>query len=365
VVKKFDCSVVKVDSPDYKRQLSNGLYYAHYELSSKDLAKAVVKYAKTDKDLKKYPFSVLPDYSYNVVGKYCYILNNGGEIDEVTFSKIKKMIIDIGVKAKEAAKQKAEKTAQTQQKNDTGPVLTIQDRLRMRAEEVAGEHFEAEVDKLIQNPKAYSVKDFNPASIMHTEELKQGHLRYVVKFYEPHIAELNEYLNGDEYAVESYDYLGKSGVKKLIKLYQSIIDSAKMIIKSAKANKPTRRKKSTPLSKQVEKLRYCKTDKNLKIASVNPTEIVGAKIVWAYNTKARKIIRYQAQDESGISVKGTTLVNIAEASRQKTLRKPEEQIKLFKGTKRSWENAFKSIKSIDTKVTPRFNENIVILKVFK
>ena len=72
------------------------------------------------------------------------------------------------------------------------------------------------------------------------------------------------------------------------------------------------------------------------------------------------------RDGSGLSVKGTTMIRFKEdESLQKTLRKPQEQLPIFKKiTKRSLSKEFNAIKSVETKMNGRINEHTLLLKVF-
>ena len=68
----------------------------------------------------------------------------------------------------------------------------------------------------------------------------------------------------------------------------------------------------------------------------------------------------------GFSVKGTTIGGfIEDQSLQKTLRKPQEQIKLFTGTRAKAVKEFGLLKTTETKLNGRFNEHCIILKAFK
>lgn len=360
-----NCITVKLDSKDYFRKLNNALYYAHYEFSNKKLATETTAWAKRQDEFKKVPFSALSDYEFAIIGKYCYVLNNGGELDEETTERITSMIRSLAAKAHDLQQEKNNKD-EVETNTSQVVVLSIQDRLRMKAEEVCGE-FEGEIDKLCQQYKSYDLKSFKPDSVFHAEELKTGHLRYVIKFYEPCIEELEEYLKGEcDQLKEGYDYLGKAGVNKLLKMYRSIVDSATMVITASKATRKPPKRKAVPIAKLVEKLKYLKQDSDLKLASISPADIIGAKVLWFYNTKSRKVGFFQALDETGLAIKGASIVNYSEDfSKQKTLRKPAEQVKTFKGTKAGFEKAFEAVKSIDTKVSPRTNEHVILLKVIK
>ena len=89
--------------------------------------------------------------------------------------------------------------------------------------------------------------------------------------------------------------------------------------------------------------------------------------MFVYDTKKRKMHYYKADALSGgLTVKNSTIIGFsASASCIKTLRKPKEQLKEFKSaSKPNSRKFFEDIKAVATKTTGRFNENIVILKIF-
>ena len=100
---------------------------------------------------------------------------------------------------------------------------------------------------------------------------------------------------------------------------------------------------------------------------MSPAGIIGAKEVWVFNTKYRKLGKYVAQDAGGLSVKGASIKDFNTGkSVQKTLRKPKEQLKDFMSAGKVKLRTFlDDIKAVDTKMNGRMNDNIVILKVFK
>lgn len=362
----FRCDNVdpKLDDAVYARNLEDALYKIHYSMKNKELTRELSAYAKTQPKYKKIPFSLLKDYDAAVVGKYCAILNRGGQLNNYYSEKIDTMIAELANKAKaiSAERKKAEKKKEAKQ----GKVLSIQDRLRMRAEQVAGEEFEGLVDELVADPKAFDLKKFDPVGLMHSNELKQGHLRYILKMYEPIIAELEEYLKGDDADLkEGYSHLGVSGVKKLLKFYYTITGAAEMIITKSKATKKPRKAKPKPVDKVVEKIKYKKDDQSLKIASINPIDVLGAQELWVYNTKTRKLGLYEAFDETGLYIKGTSITNFKTVSVQKTLRKPLQQLRDFKGARAKLMREFKKLTTVETKLTGRVNDSIILLRAFK
>jgi hypothetical protein len=138
-----------------------------------------------------------------------------------------------------------------------------------------------------------------------------------------------------------------------------------MLAQEAKVNRKPKAKKAVPAEKIVAKLKYKKADEPLKLVSINPADILGAKELWTYNTKSRKLGQYVAGEFTDLGVKGTTIIGFDEnKSIQKTLRKPIDQLKEFKAAgKVALRKFLEDINAVDTKMNGRINEEILLLKV--
>jgi hypothetical protein len=138
-----------------------------------------------------------------------------------------------------------------------------------------------------------------------------------------------------------------------------------MLAQEAKINKKPRAKKPTDKAKVVAKMKYLKQDDKLKLVSINPQDIIGAKELWVFNTKTRKLGKYVTTEFSELNVKGTTITGFDEfKSVAKTLRKPEEQLKEFKAAGKVVLRKFlDEIKAVDIKMNGRINEDTILLKV--
>ena len=173
---------------------------------------------------------------------------------------------------------------------------------------------------------------------------------------------------------EGYSHITKTEINKLMIALESIIDACNLIIESSKANRKPRKAKPKSADKLVAKLKFKKIDEKYNIVSVNPTDIIGANEVWVFNCKTRKLGKYIAavidplgtrREGSGLTVKGTTITRFnEEQSIQKTLRKPEEQLKEFKGAGKVKLRTFmEEIKTTDTKLNGRINPDTVLLRI--
>jgi hypothetical protein len=175
----------------------------------------------------------------------------------------------------------------------------------------------------------------------------------------------NEVFEDDPQVKESF---GKK-LKYWRSVYQAWMDDLDRFLnnkKAVKIRKP-REKKARPITKIVEKVQYQKQDNELKIVSVNPAELVGAKSVWLYNTKYRSLAALHSRTNDGLTVKGTTLVGYDEDTAiSKKLRKPEETIaKLLSAGKVALRTIMDDIKTAPGKPNGRINSNTIILKVHK
>jgi hypothetical protein len=136
--------------------------------------------------------------------------------------------------------------------------------------------------------------------------------------------------------------------------------------KVTKVRKP-REKKTKSAVDLIKNLKYQKEYGALKIVSVNPAEMIGASQVWTYNTKYRKLTRYDASGPSGIQVKGTTLIGFdVEKSSTKSVRKPEVTIQaLLSAGRVALRKFLEEIKTNDTLPNGRINSDTIILRIVK
>lgn len=245
------------------------------------------------------------------------------------------------------------------------PVITIQDRMREAAARMV-EDLEDALENFRQDPESFDPKAFKVLNLLKGKQAKAAHARMIRGFYERDLAELEELASGnaDEQLREGYSHLSRKNVKKLIEFYKEIDSACEMLSQEAKVNRKPKAKKSKPAEKIVAKLKFAKTNEPLKLVSISPTDIIGAKELWIFNVKTRKLGKYIAEDFQELGVKGTTITGFnANTSVQKTLRKPEEQLKEFKNAGKIQLRKFlEDIKAVDIKLNGRINEDTILLK---
>lgn len=245
-------------------------------------------------------------------------------------------------------------------------VPSIQERVRDSAyamtEELEDAYHSFQVD-----PENFDPKSFKILSLLRGKGVKAAHARIIKEFYARDLAELNELASGnaDEQLKEGYSHRSKKQIRNLITFLQEIESACIMLMQEAKVNRAPRAKKTQPKEKLVAKLKYKKQDEALKLVSINPTDVIGAKELWVYNTKSRKIGKYVATEFSDLAIKGTTIVNFDEVkSVMKTVRKPEEKLKEFKAAGKVQLRKFlDEINATEARMNGRINEEIILLKI--
>jgi DNA-directed RNA polymerase beta' subunit len=268
-------------------------------------------------------------------------------------------------------------------------VPTIQERIRDQAR-IQAEELEEWLDGFISDKKNFDPKGFDFKKHFQKTGVTQAHARNLKGFYENELVDFQELERfptagqlkkmseheQDQWAQlkEGYAHLKKADIKMFTTAIEELMTALDFVIDTAKATRAPRKAKPKSATKIVEKLKFLKVDEKFKLASINPDQIIGASELWVFNVKTRKLGKYVAKnpdptgmgrDGSGLQVKGTTILAYDEAqSIQKTLRKPTDQIKEFKGAgKVKLRKFLEDIQTTDTKLNGRCNPETILLKV--
>jgi hypothetical protein len=242
---------------------------------------------------------------------------------------------------------------------------SIQERLRDVAFGMT-EEIEDAIEAFQTDPESFDPKAFKLLNLLRGRQAKAAHARIIKDLYSRNYDELVEAATTkDEQLKEAYAHLSKANLKKITLFYSEILSACDMLAQEAKINKKPRAKKPTDKSKVVAKMKYLKQDDKLKLVSINPQDIIGAKELWVFNVKTRKLGKYVTTEFNDLNVKGTTVTGFDEfKSVAKTLRKPEDQLKDFKASGKVQLRKFlDDIKAVDIKLNGRINEDTILLKV--
>ena len=282
-----------------------------------------------------------------------------------------------------------EEVKEEEQEKSKKYVPTIQERIRDQSYEMV-EEVDEWLDSWMTDKAGFDPKGFDIKRHFQKLQPSQAHARKIKSMYENELVDFDELermptkgqlakmdeLEADQWEQlkEGYAHLKKADIAKYRKAIEALMTELDFIIDQAKATRKPRKPKARSATKVVEKLKFCKADSKYALASVDPTTIVGANELWVFNVKTRKLGKYIAANQdpkgmgregTGLSVKGTTIIGFDEnLSIQKTLRKPEEQLKEFKAAgKVALRKFLDGINTTDTKLNGRCNPDTVLLKI--
>ena len=289
----------------------------------------------------------------------------------------------------EAGKDKVAEKEEEEKEKVNVYVPSIQERIRDQAVEQS-EDIDVWLEGWIEDPNSFDPKGFDFKRHFGSKGVTQAHARKLKSFYEDALADYDDLermpTKGQlakmsehdadmwEQLKEGYAHVKKADIKKLRTAISELMVALDFIIDQAKATRKPRKAKPRSADKVIAKLKFLKVDEKYKLASINPIDLVGANELWVFNVKTRKLGRYIAssidpkglgREGTGLNVKGTTIIGFDEKlSVQKTLRKPDEQLKEFKGAgKVALRKFLEDINTTDTKLNGRSNLDTVLLKV--
>ena len=216
---------------------------------------------------------------------------------------------------------------------------------------------EEEIDKFFENYQtAFSMYEFvtaegcgpafiNPAKIL----LKKN------------VDEMKEY--ADDFINEK----GKVKYKAMLAFYETLYYDLDRKAENRKVTRKARVTKLPSTEKLLKGFKYKDKDDTLKLVSITPENILGAKQLWVYNVKYRTIGVFNSLNDLGLSIKGTSITQFnEETSIVRKTRKPEEKLKeFFEQGRVGIRNFMLTIKSTEYKAKGRISEDVILLKVIK
>jgi len=357
-------------------------YHVHYLMDSKSWGAKIREYIKKNYDKKTVAaINKLPNWKIDGKSHWAVVVHltvNKPEIIHADY--VGKLDVWIKALAEEGALiVKEDKEEETAKKNVYVP--TIQERIFEQAQEAADD-IDEWLDSFITDSDNFDPKGFDFKSHFTKKGVTQAHARRIKKFYNDALDDFRELeripTSGqlkkmDEFEQdqwiqlkEGYAHLKKKDIKNYTTAIEELQAALDYIIDSAKVTRKPRKPKAKSATKLVEKIKFLQTDDKYKLASIDPSTIIGATELWVFNVKTRKLGKYVAEDGCTLQVKGTTLQFFdAKQSIQKTLRKPADQLKEFKGAgKVALRKFLDEIPTTDTKLNGRFNPDTILLKVY-
>jgi len=241
---------------------------------------------------------------------------------------------------------------------------TIQDHMREKQYDIVGE-LEAQYDAYMAGAE---LPDF--VTYFRDSKMPQQFVSRIVSYYADIEAELtaSQGKGADSQLAEAYKWVTKTDLKRMQLFYSKLTDALNTYGAVKAAVRKARVKKPVSKEKLVKKVKYCTEDTTLNLVSINPVDVIGARELWVYNKKTRKLGKYQAAADSGtLGIKGTAILGYDDkTSVAKTVRKPEVVMKKFmaagKVALRTW---LDEMSTTGVQMNGRLNADTMLLKVQK
>lgn len=346
----------KWTASDRKMQIVSALNWYTYTQETRDSRAALLeflshvpRYANAIKQIK----TLSDDAIAPAIGWLCRMARRGLVLK---FSEVRRIVKEVKVAAARAVPVV-----------ETAPVnkpINIQERLDEKMEEFLGE-VEGAFDD-------YLTGKTNTAGVMHVAQAMNPpsqRISNIAAVLERRVAEWNTlYTSKDKELREGLGELGQREIKARLAWWQQALADVNSYANIKKTARKPRKRKAVKPEKVVAKLKYCRKNDELKLTSIQPVDILRCSELWVYDVKKRKLGVYITDPHvSTLGVKNSKIIGFDPVtSVQKTLRKPEDQIKkLMAAGKPASRKFLKDVKSVETKLSGRINENCVLLKAYK
>jgi hypothetical protein len=348
----------KMDQQEFDHHLRRSFYYYNYHYSQKDTKKHVVEWMTKSEKFTKPQISAFNRSADKAIPMTVHSLVMAHRIGMPFREKDLNFVLK---EINEVIANTADEVIVVAGDTQKPYVPTIQDRLNEKTAETIGE-LEGHYDEFLMD-KNYSFKAYD---FFVSNNVPQSQLSKYELLYEARKQELSDAQSKtDPQLAEGYKHYKASDFKRIFVFIDKLLEDIEQYRGVKRATKKVRAPRAVSKEKVVNKLKYAKEDKTLKLVSINPVDILGASELWVYNTKTKKLGKYVADSLQGpLSVKGTSVTGFDEhKSICKTLRKPEEKLKEFsKATKIQLRKFLDEIKTTDTKLNGRISTDVILLK---
>jgi hypothetical protein len=244
------------------------------------------------------------------------------------------------------------------------PRVTIQDRLREKASECAGE-LEGMFDEFVAAGAKMSA-DYKPVAVIRSMNVAPQMISVLSDIWKHRLAEFEAAAEGkDAQLTEAYRHLGKIQLRNCIKFCETVVNDCGAYVQIKKVERKPRKAKAVPPEKRAAKFKIQQEFAELKLKSLPAASLVDKTEAWLYDTKKRKLIHVVADEYARVfTVKSNSIIGFSTTDTvQKTVRKPAETIKAMQAAgKPAARKLFKELTTTETAFNGRGTENLVILR---
>ena len=338
---------------------SHAFSWYNYFYGKKDAREMIVNYLETHgrkddvRTLKR-----IPDSSIRLTtGWLCRMSMVGLELTEHEQIKLDNLL-------KEILESKQDEVAEEVAVDDSVPKITIQDRLREKVSECAGE-LDGLFDEFIASGAKMSA-DYKPIMTIRGMNVAPQLVSNIADIWKKKQTEFEEVVKGkDSQLVEAYSHLTKIQMRNVLKFCETVITDCGTYVQIKKVERKPRKVRAVPPEKRAAKFKHVMEFAELKLKGLPAASLVDKAEAWLYDTKKRKLIHVVADDYAKVfTVKSNSIIGFSTAETlQKTVRKPAEVIKAMQAAgKPAARKIYKDLTTTETPFNGRGTDNLVVLK---
>lgn len=338
--------------------VSRAFSWYNYFYGKKDARDMIVSYLETlDRKADVRTLKSVPDSSIRLTtGWLCRMSMVGLELNEHEQIKLDNLITEVL-----ASKQD---TPAAVEDNSGVAKLSIQDRLREKVSECAGE-IDGMFDEFVISGAKMSA-DYKPITVIRGKNVAPQMISYISNIWKNKLKEYQTVLAGkDAQMVEAYSNLTKIQVRNAVKFCETVVNDCGAYVQIKKVERKPRKIKVVAPEKRAAKFKFLADFVELKLKSLPPASLVDKSEAWLYDSKKRKLIHVVADSHVGaFTIKSNSIIgfNTAE-SQQKTVRKPAEVIRAMQAAgKPAARKLYKDLTTTETAFNGRGTENLLVLK---
>jgi len=339
--------------------LGKAFAWYNYFYGKKDARDMIVNYLelhnrKTDVRLLK----GIPDSAIRLTtGWLCRMSMTGLELTEQETVKLDSMLREM-LDSKQTVKEEVIVV------DDSAPRITIQDRLREKVSECAGE-LEGMFDDFISSGAKMSA-DYKPIVLMRGLNVAPQMVSSISDIWKKRQAEFEEVATGkNPQLVEGYSHLTKIQIRNVLKFCETVVNDCGAYIQIKKVERKPRKIKAVPPEKRAAKFKHILDFAELKLKGLPAASLVDKAEAWLYDTKKRKLIHVVADEYAKVfTVKSNSIIGFSTSETlQKTVRKPADTLKLLGAAgKPAARKVYKDLTTTETPFNGRGTDNLIILK---
>jgi hypothetical protein len=339
--------------------LSKAFSWYNYFYGKKDAREMIVAYLEAhDRKDDVRTLKRIPDSSIRLTtGWLCRMSLVGLELTEHEQIKLDHLL-------KEVLEAKQDAVVEEVVVEDTVPKITIQDRLREKVSECAGE-MDGLFDEFIASGAKLNA-DYKPVVLMRSMNIAPQMVNDIKQIWTRKLEEFDAAVEGkDADLVQGYSYLSKVQLRNCVKFCELVISDCGAYVQIKKVERKPRKAKVVPPEKKAAKFKHIVEFAELKLKGLPAASLVDKAEAWLYDTKKRKLIHIVADEYAKVfTVKSNSIIGYSTVeSQQKTVRKPADVLKAMGAAgKPAARKIYKDLTTTETPFNGRGTENLIILK---